>query len=218
MQTNNSLRSKFMKLFREDLSLSNKWWHRLFKVVFFIVTLLLIVGTPIGLYYGVPQNIKNTQITTNLVQFTQQHPEMMDTLPAFLVSPGELGCKKEQGKEYGYLSEYEIGKGVCNADILGNLDSLLNILGTKDVFNENWNTPLVKTYVTEAVEERKLVCLINSDYRDECPYENVVKYQRNILFLGQAFLYSLLVIAGWIIFWLLLYYHGFLYVVYGKKK
>jgi len=68
---------------RNDLPLADRWWHRLFKVLFILLTLSIGVVALI-ISHGKPTLTRsNFIILDNLRTYTLKHPELADSVPSF---------------------------------------------------------------------------------------------------------------------------------------
>ncbi len=212
------MKQRYNNFFRPDLNLNSKWWHRLFKVVFFLIISLLIVLIPISYYFLLQLKPSNTKIISNLNEYTKSVDSSTNVLPDFLATKGELGCLDKPANNYKWLSEYSLSKdSYCNKDILSSLDSVLPVIIPNYYDNQGKEREFLKTYVINTIKEKSLVCLINKDDRNNCEYQDIVKYQRNYIFYIQTILFSVLTWVGLVAGGLLFYYKAFIYVLFGKK-
>ena len=69
--------------YRDDLDLSSKWWHRLIKVLFVVISVMVAVTLLSLLYVDPAINRRNVVIVETLDSFNKKHPELASTIPAF---------------------------------------------------------------------------------------------------------------------------------------
>src|SRR5688572_25574703 len=89
--------------FRDDLDLDQRWWHRLAKVSF-IVFALVATTVIVFLASDVTPDRGNITVLTTLPDFTEKNGKGgVNTTPAFLASPGELGLLSPESSYVGYV-------------------------------------------------------------------------------------------------------------------
>ena len=185
----------------------------MFKIIFIIVTLIFFLISFAISYYEVNKKTYNTSYV-GIIDYTKAHPELKNSIENFKKLQGELGCLDASSRNYKYISDYGFAKtGYCNANLLGNFDDAWQVISSSDSISED--NYLLKSKLKQTVTEENRVCLIHESERGECDYENIVKYTANYVFYLQVVLYTLIAGGIWIVFWLVLYYKGFLYIVYG---
>lgn len=195
--------------------LSEKWWHRFLKVVYFLsLAVVFLIAFAIASNSVTPTN-GNTTVINNLRDFAASSDNsIVNTVPGFLEINGELGCYHPETNKITYASEYFIEKSFCSYDIVSRADDAVSFYNKEypganytrnDLFEKIFNKDTEKRY-----------CLINKDV--DCQSKNIVKYNKTALFYAEAGLYSLLTVLIWGLFWMLFYNRVFLYIIYGSKK
>ncbi len=197
-------------------NLNSKWWHRFFKVLFVVV----IIAT-LGISYfvassSIENTFENTDITITLTDYTKNHPELVNTVPSFLEKNGTLACKNDATRGYDYLSDFSLKNyAVCNNDITTNIDKVFTVLQSLD--------PAVKNTAKDSILQSHIqnskdsYCLGNKKYFS-CGSTHVVKYIKNYIFYWEAVGYAVLTTIIVSLVLLLVYFKGFIYIIYGKKK
>lgn len=198
--------------FRKDLGLEKKWWHRLFKIFFVVLSLIILIGSAFGFYFAEEYNAKQYNIVQNFSQFLQYEKEIVDRgctgekasaengfnfmcfggrilAPASFISQNtlkdyDLGCLQDNGKVE-YLSEYSFKDDVmCDKE-----------------------TGVICTIP-------KNICGGNAS--------NIVKYNFEIKYGFSNYVFIALktlgVIIGWVLLAWIIYYKGLLYIIFGGKK
>lgn len=206
--------------YREGLE--NKWWHRLIKV--FFVFLLVIVSVIVYICFldGNKVSKNDIDIINNLRQFTKEDSKNLDnTIPYFLKQNGELGCL--EGDEIKYVSEYYLEeKSLCNKDIIGNFDKVIvainkqeNLNYTQDQIEEFKNKTFEENESLVSKGEEKRYCFIKDV---ECASNNIIKYKKNVFYYCEPLVYVLPIIFVFYILCVNLYYRVFIYIIYGNKN
>jgi len=208
--------SKLFFFKRTDVNLENKWWHRFFVVIFFIFVVaffglsLFIAGSLI------PETDFNVDIKYNLREFTKtSSKDVVNTIPAFNLLNYKIGCL-EDGK-IGYISTYYLEKSICSSDLRGNIDKVAEIFLK--------NNPLIKDTKEQAISGLTKVldtdtetryCFIQNEVG--CSSDKIVTYKRNIIYHLEFFLAPLVSTYLFILILRFIYFKGFIYIIYGKKK
>lgn len=190
--------------------LESRWWHRLAKVIFTILSIFILITSAFIFYSLEEQNARQYKIARSFSEFLQQEKEIADRgcspeekakgfnfacyggrllAPESFISQNDLkdhslGCLQGSGKVE-WLSEYSFKEGVvCDQ----------------------------KTGITCTVP--KNICDGNSS--------NIVKYDYEIKYgfsnYFSIFLKTIGVLIGWALFAYIVYYKGLLYIVFGGKK
>ncbi len=214
-----NMSNKIKSFFRPDLNLTSRWWHRLLKVVFVVTTTFLIIVTPIGLYHGIELKPSNTKIIYSIEDFTRKSYKTGNVVPDFLALNGEFGCLNVLEDEYTWLYEYKLKEqSYCNRNLENSLDTALPLVSSDYKKESEKMKTTIKESILNLVHEKNRVCLIHEDKRDKCAYENIVKYERSNAFFLHVALFSILIWFCWITLCLVLYFKGFLYIIFGRKK
>lgn len=199
--------------FNHDVDLNNKWWHRLLKVLFIIFIILLFVISYIINVSTVEEDSFNSS-RIDIESYSKSHPEEINTLPSFLNLEGKLGCYN--GDKYDYIFEYQIKeKGICNADLIKNIDGIIPLIRAKYPQYKDLNVGELKSIMLKSNQRH---CLIPSDSRENCKIFNIVKYKRTLSFYREVLIYSILITLVVSALLILFYYKVFLYIIYGNKK
>lgn len=207
---------KLLNFKKSYAHLEDKWWHRMFKIVFIFTTVLFVVFVFAVVFSDLPENNFNTSIDGNLREFTKNSSKNIDNTIISFIEQGKVGCLNNSKIEY--LSSYDLKKdGICNADISGNIDKVsqivLNSQSYKDLTREKVKDGLLKV-LSEDKELR--FCFIPNSV--SCSSDNIVTYHKNIVFYAEVVLITLLFAILWYLLIMFVYYKGFIYIIYGKKK
>jgi len=208
----NTLINKYFGI-REGLD--TKWWHRLLKVLFFFsLVLIFTVSLAISISTITP-NKRNTIIINNLKDFTaSSNYDIVNTIPFFLKTDGEIGCYNSETKKISYASEYFLQKSFCSFDIINRADDVVNLFNKENPGANYTRSDLFNKVLNKDTEKR--YCLINKDV--DCLSKNIVKYRKTSLFYIEAMTYSLVVVSLLGLLLIFLYNRVFLYIIFGHKK
>lgn len=203
----------------------DKWWHRLFSVLYVGSTIVVSAVTGlISLGSSVQLTNSNSLISTSLRDFTiSKETSRENSIPLFLQLEGESGCFTSGDGKITRISEYELSKGYCNPDLSSNLNSALAHLSNEHPYQDTYkDKELMKNILETSMQgdEGKRYCFISNKDVD-CRISNIVKYQRMPLYYFELFLKSLLiwfvVTMSWEVIWLTIYYKAVLYIMLGNK-
>jgi hypothetical protein len=208
------LSKNFLFGFRRDLKLNNKWWHRLAQVIFTITLVIFFVLSTLSFQSLLPDKSWNTDVLFSIDDYATFSLED-NAVSAFMDSEGKLGCKGNEGIEY--LSTYTLKKkAVCNTDLVENIDTVISELQKLDLMPDVSAATLRDPLLERIDEIGANNCLIHTDV--DCSAFDIVKYEYNhyrylsIIVLGglTSIILSLLLLN--------IYYRGFVYIIFGKKK
>lgn len=190
--------------------LEQKWWHRLAKIFFVILSLFLLGVSAFGFYISEEGNAREYKIVKNFSEFLRAEKEIADRgcspeekakgfnfacfggrllAPESFISEDDLkdyslGCLQKNGKVE-YLSEYSFKDGTTCDD---------------------------KTGITCTIS--KNVC--GGDASSIVKYSYETKYGFANYF--SVTIKTLGVLIGWIVLAYLIYYKALLYIIFGGKK
>lgn len=222
-------------LFRDGLELDKKWWHRLVKVIFLSIFLLIVFGSYVAVVAYPDRTIlsnHNISINNTLYQFTQNYAgkDSDNTIPKFFEQSGQFGLLIDNKIEY--VSEYSLGKSICIKNPEKYLDVISKILYAdfiKGLSYEQTQATNIDTF-TEAVKERfyedttrRCYFFDLNTYDDNLTKTtnlstSIINYKPNAFFYIEATLAIPLIAFASFVLFALFYYHLILYIVYGNKK
>lgn len=165
----------------------------------------------------IPDSIVNFKIKNNLRDFSKNSDvSITNTVPAFLNQHGKFGCL--QNNKIEYISTYILeNKSICNADIKLNLDETAKTINSMAEYKL---TPVeeVKKSILEKLYENneKRYCFIHKDI--SCSSDKIVNYRLNSFYYLQTATYSLLSTYLFSLLVQIIYFKGFIYIIYGKKS
>lgn len=194
--------------------LGEKWWHRFFVVVYVIV-ILVTFGIAAALSIeGIEEKPYNINIKNNLRDFSKNSDtSVSNTVPLFLKQGGSVGCLEDNRIKY--VSAYALEeKTFCSADIPSRLDDV----SQKFIGNDSSTVERRKELLSEMIskDSEKRYCFISNEI--DCSSDKVVSYSKNTVYYLQVIAYSLISVYLVSLFLQVLYYKGFIYIVYGKNK
>lgn len=225
--------------FSESYSfLGEKWWHRFF-IVAYVITALATLGIAVALSIeGVEEKPYNINIKNNLRDFSKNSDKSVsNTVPLFLEQGGNIGCL--EGNRINYVSTYSLReKTFCSADILTHIDQAsrkvltngsLNSKSKRIITDEDFNklnggsgkvlseeerNNLLSDVISKDSEKR--YCFVSADI--DCSSDKIISYNKNVVYYLQVITYSLISVYLVSLFLQVLYYKGFIYIVYGRNK
>jgi len=202
---------------KTHIDLKNKWWHRLFVVILVLFIILLFVFS-LALYYEViPHNKSNVNITNNLREFTKNSSKSVaNTIPMFVVD-SRIGCLKNDNS-IEYLSAYALQTSVCSSDLRGNINEVAEIIIEKNSFKETQKQIIIDDLnkkLDKDIETR--YCFIHSDVSCDSS-DRIISYKNGVLFYLEVLLASIFSVYFIALFLQLVYFKGFIYIIYGKKN
>lgn len=217
------LRINFMKISRSILFpfakqyrfLMEKWWHRLFVVVYVVIIVGLIVVSFLGVLVSIEESdaTYNISVKNNLRDFSKNSDKnIANTVPLFLKQTGSVGCLEDN--KIGYVSTYVLeDETFCSADISAHLDEAAEkIIGngtlTVDKRRELLSGALVK-------DTEKRYCFIPKDIN--CSSDKVVSYNQSILYYLQVIIFPIIITYLFSLFFQVTYFKGLIYIIYGRK-
>lgn len=227
-------------LFRGDLELNKRWWHRFIKVFYFLLFGIVSVGFIIAIFvepyddYFLSHNVK--KITLKEYSKNYVGPDNDNTLYKFISNGDNFGIviNGELVNKNLYLSKdfTFVNGSVCSKDPLKYIEGIQEILirkaqkeaetgyqktlSQKDI--ENLKDSVEKVFKDDP--ERR--CILFTDDNDIKDLENK---QDNIVILTPNVFYYLELVLGVLLisflFWVisaLLYYKLLLYILFGNRS
>lgn len=223
-------------LFRKDLNLEKRWWHRLAKIFFIILSIFVLIGSSFGFYSAEENNARQYKIVRNFKDFLEIQQKN-------LLNEGELndnGCPiNQKGFNFrclgrilapeSFLSQH--GAGILwDNDGIGkpSLDSFILSDYSLGCLNRNG----VPKYLSEDSFKNDITCDQKTGLSCYVPKSicggitsNIVKYTKYDYEVKYG-LYNYLPIAtktlgvflGWVLLTHLIYYKALLYVIFGGKR
>lgn len=197
--------------------LQTKWWHRFFVVTYVISLLFFFLPALAVTADSLPESLFNLEITDNLRDFSKNSSiSIANTVPSFLNLKGKFGCLRNS--KINYLSTYSLeSNAVCSSDISIHIDETANKL--KDMMDdESIKTEVAKKFVLDDLSKNieKRFCFIDKNI--DCASDEIVNYHFNIFYYLQIVVYSVLATYLFSIFLQIIYFKGFIYIIYGKNK
>ena len=218
----------FSSLFgiRHDIDLSQRWWHRLFKVLY-VVFLLLVVGI-FWLAWSTTQpeaNSSNVVVKDALsLYLASADKSVPNILPGFLAQPGRVGALERGGRDkIEYVSEYYLEHSWCTADAPRFADQIAKHLNERSFGAEHNTAGSVLAGIKQAQTspDQTGFCWFDSGIR-QYGIDQIIKYEfterARFSAKAEAFAKAALIMFLINLVLLNLYYRGFVYVVVGPRK
>jgi len=214
------IKKVFLLLSEEREELNDKWWHRLFIVLFTICTAFFFIISTIITNNAVNEYSFNINTKNSLEIFSKNSDKSVaNTTYYFLEQGDKFGCLGEDGK-ITTLSKYTIrDKAICNADISINIEEVAKEVSDKWKDSmQKYSIQEIKGFITEVIKEdkEKRYCFIGKSLH--CSSEDIIFYKRSYVYYIQIISYSLILTYIFSLFLQLIYFKCLIYVIYGRKK
>lgn len=209
--------------FRPDLSLLEKWWHRLAKVA--LVLLLVAVGAvtaPITYSAFEPELVlANIEILTTQRAFMDAADKReFNVTPQFLASPGSLGARR--GDRVEWLYSGDVSKRTCTPDVYAHMTEVVDLLNSTPSSLPYQTVDSATELLGDAgVDVGESACLTPEDVTLPDP-DNILKYRFKtattaVRIAKATGITSAIMLALWVLV-ANLYYRGLVYVICGSRK
>ncbi len=203
----------FYPFYEIGKKLNKKWWHRMF-IVFYLVVMPIIFLLLILIFIEIiPLNKHLLSIDNSLNHYTKYtFYTDNDSVKSFVKKYDHIGCLEKS--KVRYVSSWTLeNKSFCSKDIRSNLDEvMIKLLGGSKALNEE-NRQKLTEILDKDTEKR--YCFIHEDIN--CNSEQIVGYKKNVFFYFLAILGSTLSLFLLNLLFQLLYFKGFIYVIYGNS-
>jgi hypothetical protein len=214
-----NIKKVFLFLSEEREILNDKWWHRLFIVLFtvsigFFFIISIFISIQIVNEYSFNINIKNS-----LRKFSENSDKSVaNTTYYFLEQGDKFGCLEEDGR-ITHLSIYTIrNEALCSADISVNIEEVAKEVSDrwKDRM-QKYSIQEIKRFITEVIHEdkEKRYCFVSKNIN--CSSEKIIYYKRSYVYYLQITAYSLVSTYIFSLFLQLVYFKCLIYIIYGKR-
>ena len=212
---------------RRDVDLTERWWHRLFKVLYLVsFTVIVSFGTWLlwdGFDSSTP-NRKHVRIVSDLSSFLgTADPRTANIVPSFMEQEGRLGILSDDGKRLEYMSDYSMDQTWCTPSALDHLNETAAFLNDRDFTKANTGMTVLasvqRTFKPDDKDTR--LCWVAPSLKDT-DLSQIVKYQFTSRgYLGALWDHYFGFVVGVVIAHTLLlnlYYRGLVYIIVGKRK
>jgi hypothetical protein len=199
--------------------LKERWWHRLFFVIF----VLIMIGGALLSFYGwfseFPKAKYNLKLGQSLDTYTRTTETDGNTIGGFVKQKGAIGCLKDNNLNT--MGSYTLETyGYCN----------INLKSKEDLWIEHMMAAdYTKTYTKESLKEdlkknpgfyndnNGRVCVLATSFID-CNSTNIIHYNPNILYYLEALFACIITIYISCLLLQVVYFGIFIYIVKGKPK
>lgn len=211
--------------YREDVDLNLRWWHRLAKVGYSLLVLLVLAFAGFILWDDAdasnfepkPSRVRVTQSFTAFFQAADVTTP--NTVPGFLALPGELG-QLDSSKQIGKLYEFSIDDWWCTPDAVRHAEAIARHLNEQLYSTSNTAETVLAAIGGDESGPRGMCWFGRDDKIDDL--SSVVKYE----FTNAGYAAALYDHVSTPLFWLLVahvvlvtfYYRGVVYVACGPRR
>lgn len=217
-------------IFRKELDLDKKIWHRLVKVLFLCVFAMSYIGVIAYVFYYVEMDwLKphNTKIVTSLYDYTANYKDFdgYNTIkPFFKDAKGDVGVFNE-GKII-TVYDFQFDRSVClknpskyTGGVALYYHESLSYVEQQKVTIEQL-IPVVEQALSK---DPKRKCFFFQVYDEDLKKieelsSSIVVYKPNIFYYIEGILYISLIALVYFIGFVLFYYKIILYVIFGSKN
>jgi hypothetical protein len=166
---------------------------------------------------SIPEKNFNISIKYNLQEFTKNSSrDIANTIPAFNLLDYKIGCLN--GSNIDYVSDYALKKSICSSDVRSNIKEITEfmLLDSEQAYSD-YNKQTLEKAVIEKIDEsnEKRNCFIHKDVK--CASDKIVAYKKNIIFYLEQILISIFFILLFVLILQVVYFKGFIYIIYGNK-
>lgn len=212
---------------RRDIDLTERWWHRLFKVLYF-VSFATVVGFGSWLLWegfdSVTPDRKLVRIVSDLSSYlSAADVKIANVVPGFKNLDGRLGIVSDDGKKIDYISDYAMDQTWCTPSALAHLNETADFLNERDFTKANTGMTVLAGVqrVIKPEDKESRLCWVAASLREKS-LDQVVKYEftRTGYFqaLWEHYFWFILGVAITHTVFLNLYYRGLVYIIVGKRK
>ncbi len=170
--------------------LKDKWWHRLFSVLYFVSIVIFIFGAILVSSQTISDSTFNSKIKNNLKDFSASSDvSLSNTIPNFLQQDTKFGCLQDSGK-IDYVSTYSLqNSSFCSADIGSHLSDVSDMIIRNQNPNSKDNLVGALTEIMRRDTEKRY-CFIDHDI--SCASNKIVAYNHSVVFYLLVGIYSLI--------------------------
>lgn len=208
--------------YRYDIDLTERWWHRLFKVLYFVVFGLVLTFLAFLAFEADPERqLENVEITGYLDEFlARADPSVPNVVPAFMVLPGDTALLRANG-DLAYLSSYSLGRSWCTPDAIRHVEATAEHLTERSYGRRVPASDVLASIKNVSQESAPRLCWFDSGMSGSNLAE-IVKFRftqtavwrARATFFFKAIGYALLahfIVANF-------YYRGVVYVIAGPRR
>jgi len=208
--------------YRYDIDLAERWWHRLFKVLYITLFGLVLTFLAFLAYEADPERrLGDVEITGRLDEFlARADPAVPNVIPAFMLLPGDTALLRANG-DLDYLFSYNLEKSWCTPDAIRHVEATAEHLTERSLGRRVPTSDVLASIKKVSQESAPRLCWFDSGI-SESNLAEVVKFrftqtaawQAKATFFVKAIGYSLLahfILAN-------VYYRGVVYVIAGPRR
>jgi hypothetical protein len=214
------VKKAFLLLSEEREVLNDKWWHRLFIVLFNLCVVFFFIICNFTATLLITEYSFNINTKNSLRSFSENSDKsVVNTTYYFLEQGDKFGCIEEDGRIIP-LSIYTIrNEALCSSDISVNIEEVAKEVSDKWKDRmQKYSIQEIKGFITEVLNEdkEKRYCFIGKNL--DCSSDNIIYYKRSYVYYLQIAAYSLVSTYFFSLFLQFVYFKGLIYVIYGRKK
>jgi hypothetical protein len=198
--------------FRKDLELERKWWHRSAKILFVVLSYIILVGSFFVIYFEEESSAKRYNVVQNFSEFLKHEKYIVDH-----------GCTGEKASAENGFNYRCFGGRILAPESFVSQKNLKNYYLGCLQDNGKIENLLEFTFIDGVAcdKETGVNCTIpknicNGNFSDIVMYDYEIRYGfKNYVFIS---LKAFGVLIGWVLFAYVVYYKGLIYIVFGDKK
>jgi hypothetical protein len=207
--------------FRDDVDLDQRWWHRLAKVTFVLLCVVVAVLVAIMNDRAPKPTGGNIRIVETLNDYAKGHKNVASLMPGFATGPGIVGTLNDDGS---VTQQYALESYVfCSWDLSAHPEEELAFLNEHFASRyPNTTVEEVKKWMTEAGQIPTPACMDPDNVVPGQPASKIVRYgfttQAQMSRWATTGLTTFLWAALVAFVTMNVYYRGLVFIICGPRK
>jgi hypothetical protein len=211
---------------RRDVDLTERWWHRLFKVVYLSLLTLVVAFMGFFLWSGLddlPARTNQIEVIASLADVLREADESVDNVvPIFMKKEGATGYYEPGSRKIERVWDTDLEDSFCSPAAIRHVGSLSRFLNRRQFSTAYSPEVMTQTIMKDRKPGDSLrLCWMDSSLQDK-DLNNLIKYEFTALgYFGAAVNY----LAPYVVWTLVVhavilnfYYRGLVYIIVGKRK
>lgn len=213
---------------RRDVNLTERWWHRMFKVLYFaFFTLVMVV---LGLVIWPELDRDRLPLLTNQIEIittlgdvlNEADPAVDNVVPKFRAEEGTAGYYEKGSRTVVKISDSDLNDSWCTPDVFKHLDATAAFLNRRD-FTDTYNAEGIRASVmkTHKPGDSSRYCWLDTSLQGKDFYQ-IIKYD----FTRFGYAKAVFNYVSRYVFWVFVvhavilnvYYRGLVYIIVGPRK
>ncbi len=211
---------------RRDLNLTERWWHRLFKVLYLSLLTLVIAFMGFLLWEGrddLPAKSNQVEVVASLGDLLREADASVENVvPLFMEKEGATGYYETDSRKIDKVWDYDLNDSFCSPDAARHVYALSSFLNRRQYSTAYTPEIMMQTIMKDRKPSDSLrLCWLDDSLQGK-NLNNIIKYEFTTLGYWRAVLSYLTPYVFWtlVVHTIVLnfYYRGMVYVIVGKRK